>query len=108
MFIGGLFLIFICFLFGFSLTQFDMLTLDDKYPMHVRNFSKNETNMDEITLILNYKGKKHSKELKEGVISLKIAIFQISKWVLGLGKSFFQFTHTVNKIFKPRKEKKKH
>lgn len=59
--------------------------------------------MDEKMLILNYKGK-NTKELKQGVISLKAAIFEILKWVLGLGKSFFQFAHTVNKIFKPRKE----
>lgn len=60
--------------------------------------------MDAIMLILIYKGKKYTKELKQGVISLKIAIFQISKWVLGLRKSFFQFTHIISKIFKSRKE----
>lgn len=55
-------------------------------------------------LILNYKRRKNTKELKQGVTSLKIANFEISKWVLGLGRSLFLFTYTVNKIFKPRKE----
>lgn len=40
-----------------------------------------------------------------GVISLKIAILSNPRMGSdGLGKRFFQFTHTVNKIFKSGKE----
>lgn len=49
--------------------------------------------------------KKDIKELKDGAISLKIAVFSNPRMGCdGLGKKFFWFTHTVNKIFKSGKE----
>lgn len=64
-------------------------------------FVKHENNMDAWI----FRGGKDIKELKQGVISLIIAILSnLRMGSDGLGKRFFQFTHTVNKVLKSGKE----
>lgn len=78
-----------------------MLIHDDKYPIRVWNLS----NMRTIWMHEFSGGGKDIKELKQGVISLIIAILSnLRMGSDGLGKRFFQFTHTVNKVLKSGKE----